>query len=181
MIDNVLIEKCEKNLQDKFKYFEDVALFNQEKVLKAFQKNKIALRHFVGTSGYGYGDEGRDVLNNVVADIFNAQQAICSPNIVSGTHALSLCLYGVLRPGDKVLCISGRPYDTLNDVIFGDNNGSLKDYGIEFTCVDLKDDFINNIDLVKEGRADVMKMVSGVYSIENALDAFKALSHNDGT
>ncbi len=143
MIDNVLIEKCEKNLQDKFKYFEDVALFNQEKVLKAFQKNKIALRHFVGTSGYGYGDEGRDVLNNVVADIFNAQQAICSPNIVSGTHALSLCLYGVLRPGDKVLCISGRPYDTLNDVIYGDNNGSLKDYGIEFTCVDLKDDFIN--------------------------------------
>ena len=143
MIDYELINKCEQALQDKFKYFEDVALFNQEKILKAFQKNKIALRHFVGTSGYGYGDEGRDVLNNVVADIFSAQQAICSPNIVSGTHALSLCLYGVLRPGDKVLCVSGTPYDTLNDVIYGEGNGSLKDYGVEFTCIELKDGFIN--------------------------------------
>ena len=149
MIDNQLIIDCENKLQKQFEYFEDVALFNQEKVLKAFQNNRLALRHFVGTTGYGYGDEGRDTLNKVVADIFNAEQAICTANIVSGTHALSLCLYGVLRPGDKALCISGTPYDTLRDVIYGENNGSLKDYGIEFTCIDLKDDLINK-DAIKQ-------------------------------
>ena len=110
--------------------------------MNAFKKNNLALRHFSGTTGYGYGDEGRDVLNNVIADIFKAEKAICSPNIVSGTHALSLCLYGVLMPNDKVLCITGTPYDTLNDVIYGENIGSLKDYGIEFTCIELKNDSI---------------------------------------
>ena len=143
MIDNILIEQCEKELANKFKQFEDVALFNQEKVLNAFKKNQIALRHFSGTSGYGYDDEGRDALNKVVADVFCAEKAICSPNIVSGTHALSLCLYGVLMPKDKALCITGKPYDTLQDVIYGENIGSLKDYGVEFTCIDLKDDKVD--------------------------------------
>lgn len=138
MIDNNLIENCEKQLEKQFKYFEDVALFNQEKVLNSFKKNHLALRHFVGTTGYGYGDEGRDMLNNVFADVFKADKAICSPNIVSGTHALSLCLFGVLMPGDKALCITGTPYDTLNDVIYGKNNGSLADYNVDFTCIELK-------------------------------------------
>ncbi len=140
MIDEILINNCEQKLCEKYKYFEDISLFNQEKVLNAFKKNNLALRHFSGTTGYGYGDEGREVLNKVVADIFKAEKAICSPNIVSGTHALSLCLYGVLMPNDKVLCITGKPYDTLNDVIYGKNIGSLKDYGIEFTCIELKND-----------------------------------------
>ena len=192
MIDNILIEKCEQNLQDKFKYFEEVALFNQEKVLKAFQKNKIALRHFVGTTGYGYGDEGREVLNNVVADIFCAEQAICSPNIVSGTHALSLCLYGVLRPGDKVLCVSGTPYDTLNDVIYGEGNGSLKDFGIEFTCIDLKNGLINKDEIKKYfDKNDQPKMVymqrsrgyewrnaMSIDEIKNAVNFVKSLDFN---
>ncbi len=143
MIDNNLIENCEKQLEKQFKYFEDVALFNQEKVLNSFKKNHLALRHFVGTTGYGYGDEGRDMLNNVFADVFKADKAICSPNIVSGTHALSLCLFGVLMPGDKALCITGTPYDTLNDVIYGKNNGSLADYNVEFTCIELKNDKID--------------------------------------
>lgn len=143
MIDLKLIEKCELELLDKFKYFEEVALFNQEKVLKSFQKHRLALRHFTGTTGYGYGDEGREGLNSVFADIFKAEQAICSPSIVSGTHALSLCLFGVLMPGDKALCISGTPYDTLQDVINGDNIGSLKDYGISFTSIPLKNDLID--------------------------------------
>lgn len=124
------IKECEKNLKSKFEYLEDVSLFNQEKVLNAFKKNKISLRHFNGTTGYGYGDEGRDTLNSLVADIFNAETAICSPNIVSGTHALSLSLFGILRPNDVVLSISGKPYDTLNDVINGENIGSLKDFGV---------------------------------------------------
>ncbi len=149
MIDINLIQKCEKELKEKFKYFEDIAMFNQEKVLNSFQNNRLALRHFYGTSGYGYGDEGRDTLNKVVADIFKAEKAICSPNIVSGTHALSLSLYGVLRPHDTVLCVTGEPYDTLNDVIFGENNGSLKDFNISFKCIPLKDDKIDKDEITK--------------------------------
>lgn len=149
MIDINLIKKCENKIKDKFQFFEDVATFNQEKVLKAFQRSRLALRHFTGTSGYGYGDEGRDTLNEVVANIFKAEKAICSPNIVSGTHALSLCLYGVLRPNDTVLCISGEPYDTLNDVIFGENVGSLKDFNIDFKCIALKNNKIDK-ETIKE-------------------------------
>ncbi len=143
MIDYKLILRCEKALKDKFEYFEDIALYNQEKVLDAFKENRLALRHFTGTSGYGYGDEGRETLNKVVADVFKAEQAICSPTIVSGTHALSLCLYGVLRPGNSVLCITGTPYDTLNDVIFGEGNGSLNDFNIKFDCISLNEDKID--------------------------------------
>ena len=146
MIDDKIINICEDKLQNSFKKLEDIALYNQEKVLSVFQKNRIALRHFVGTTGYGYNDEGRDTLNKVYADVFKAQSAICSPNIVSGTHALSLCLFGVLKPGSRALCITGKPYDTLNDTIYGENNGSLKDYGVKFDCIDLKD---GNIDTEK--------------------------------
>ena len=143
MIDNNLISKCEKELDSKFKSLEEIALFNQEKILQAFKKNQIALRHFVGTSGYGYGDEGREMLNKLVADVFKAEQAICSPSIVSGTHALSLCLFATTRPGDTILSITGTPYDTLNDVINGENIGSLKDYGVSFSSINLLDDKIN--------------------------------------
>ncbi len=149
MIDEQLINKCEEELSAQFKYFEEIALYNQEKVLNAFQNNRLALRHFVGTSGYGYGDEGRDVLNQVVADIFKAEKAICTPNIVSGTHALSLCLFGVLRPGDNALCITGAPYDTLHDVIYGKGNGSLLDYGVSFESLQLKNGAIDK-DAIKD-------------------------------
>ncbi len=143
MIDLNLIESCEDKLKNYYKNIEDIALFNQQKVLNAFKKNKIALRHFSTSSGYGYGDDGRDTLNNLFADIFNCQKAICSPYIVSGTHAISLSLYGVLRPNDKVLSITGEPYDTLQDIIYGEGNGSLKDYNISFDCIELVDGKIN--------------------------------------
>ena len=138
-----IIENCEKKLSNQFKILEDIALYNQEKVLKAFQNNQIALRHFSGSSGYGYGDEGRDKLNQLFADIFGAEMAICSPNIVSGTHAISLALYGILRPNNKVLAISGQPYDTLLDVIYKDGVGSLKDFGVQFDSIPLKNDKID--------------------------------------
>ena len=139
MININLINQCEKELTDKFARLEDIALFNQEKVLKAFQKNKLALHHFSGSTGYGYDDQGRDLLSKVFADVFKTESSVCSPTIVSGTHALALALYGVLRPSDEILCVSGKPYDTLYDVIYGKGNGSLEDYNIKFNCINLKD------------------------------------------
>lgn len=139
MIDINLIENCEKELEPQFKAAEDIALYNQKKVLDAFKKHRIALRHFAPSTGYGYGDEGRDALNAVFADIFGAEAAVCSPAITCGTHAISLCLYGVLRPGDVVLSITGEPYDTLKDVVNGEGGGTLKDYGIKFESIPLID------------------------------------------
>ena len=144
MIDYKVIKTAEEFLTKSFKELEDIALFNQEKVLNAFKKNQVALRHFSGTTGYGYGDEGRECLNKILADIFKAESAICSPTIASGTHALSLCLFGILRPGDRMLAITGEPYDTLTDVIKGENIGSLKDFGVLYDCIPLKN---NKIDL----------------------------------
>ena len=155
-----IIENAEKELQPYFKKLEDIALLNQEKVLKSFQKNHIALRHFSGSSGYGYGDDGRETLNKLFADIFGAEKALCSPNIVSGTHALTLCLYGVLRPNDKVLSVSGQPYDTLQDVINGDGNGSLKDFGVSFDYIPLVNDQFNYEEIKKYlSKNDKVKMV----------------------
>lgn len=134
------IEECEKKLSDKFKSVDEIAYFNQVKVLNAFNKHKVALRHFNGTTGYGYDDEGRDCLGRLYADSFGAEAGIVSPHIVSGTHALTVALFGLLRPNDTLLCISGMPYDTLRGVIFGENNGSLKDFGVNFEYCDLKED-----------------------------------------
>ena len=159
MTDLNLINNCEKKLRRKFEVVEEIALYNQNKVLEAFKKNKIALRHFCGTSGYGYGDEGRDTLNKVVADIFGAEAAICSPLMVSGTHALSSCLFGVLRPGDSVLSITGEPYDTLSDVIRGENIGSLADLGISFYTVPLKNNKIDKNLIIKQIHSTKPRMI----------------------
>ena len=135
-----LIRESEAELQEKFAFADDISEYNQEKVLKAFQAHSIALRHFNGSTGYGYGDEGRFTLGEVYAKSMGAQSGLVSPALLSGTHALTVALFGVLRTGDDVLCVSGMPYDTLRGVIYGDGNGSLKDFGISFTCVDLTQD-----------------------------------------
>ena len=131
------IEQCENKLKNKFKTVDDVAYFNQVKVLNAFREHKVALRHFNGTTGYGYDDEGRDCLGKLYASVFGAESGIVSPHLLSGTHALTVALFGLLRPGDTLFCISGMPYDTLRGVIFGEDNGSLKDFGINFEYVNL--------------------------------------------
>lgn len=136
---NKLIQDCEQELAAQFEVVNDISLFNQEKVLNAFKENRIALRHFSGTTGYGYDDIGRDALSALFATVFSAEKAIVSPLIASGTHAISLALFGILRPGDVLLSVCGMPYDTLEEVIFGKNNGSLSDFGISFEKVD----FIN--------------------------------------
>ena len=135
-----IINECEKELSQSFKTVENIALSNQEKVLNAFQNNRIALRHFAPTSGYGYDDIGRDTLCALFADVFHTEKAIVSPLIANGTHALTLALFGVLRPNDTLLYISGTPYDTLENVIGGKDIGSLKDFGISFAQTELKKD-----------------------------------------
>ena len=132
-----LIKQSEEKLKIQFEKADEISEFNQEKVLKAFNNKGIALRHFNGTTGYGYGDDGRFALGEVYAEVFGGEAGIVSPALLSGTHALTVALFGVLRTGDNVLCISGMPYDTLRGVIYGDGNGSLKDYGISFDCVEL--------------------------------------------
>ncbi len=132
------IKECESKLSEKFEYIDDVAYYNQTKVLKAFEEYKVALRHFNGTTGYGYDDEGRDALGKLYAKSFGAEAGIVSPHLLSGTHALTVALFGLLRPGDAFLCVSGMPYDTIRGVIFGENNGSLKDFGVKFEYCELK-------------------------------------------
>lgn len=134
-----LIDECEELLKEDFKRIDDIAYFNQVKVIKSFAENKVAVRHFNGTTGYGYGDEGRDCLGKLYASAFGGESGIVSPHLLSGTHALTVALFGLLRPSDVVLCISGMPYDTLRGVIFGENNGSLKDFGIKFDYCNLID------------------------------------------
>ena len=154
-----MIEKSEQKLANYFKKADEIAQFNQEKVLNAFNKRGIALRHFNGTTGYGYGDDGRFALGQVYADAFGAEAGIVSPALLSGTHALTVALFGVLRTGDSVLCISGMPYDTLRGVIYGDGNGSLKDYGITFDCVDLDEN----------GKFDKSAIEKGVKRLKSSL------------
>ena len=132
-----LIKESEKELEEAFRFADEISEYNQEKVLKAFQRHRVALRHFNPSTGYGYGDEGRFVLGDVFACSLGAEAGIVSPALLSGTHALTVALFGVLRPGDAVLAVSGMPYDTIRGVIFGEGNCSLKDFGVAFEKTDL--------------------------------------------
>lgn len=133
-----LLLKAEQECAKQFEAIDTTAYANQVKVLQAFQKQKLALRHFASTTGYGYDDAGRDTLSKVFSEIFQAENAIVSPLIASGTHALTLMLFGILRPGDTLLSISGDVYDTLQGVIEEKGTGSLKDFGIHFEKIALK-------------------------------------------
>ncbi|MCH5146966.1 MAG: methionine gamma-lyase family protein [Clostridiales bacterium] len=173
MRDNKLfIESCEEKLKDKFKAMDDTAYFNQVKVLKAFEECRIALRHFNGSTGYGYDDEGRDTLGKLYALSFGAEAGIVSPHLLSGTHALTVALFGLLRPNDTLLCISGMPYDTIRGVIFGENNGSLKDFGVKFDYCELKSGEFD-YKLIKEKLDKSVKVVyiqrSRGYELRDAL------------
>ena len=152
------IEQCENRLKERFKQVDDIAYDNQAKVLNAFREHKVALRHFNGTTGYGYDDEGRDCLGKLYASVFGAESGIVSPHLLSGTHALTVALFGLLRPNDTLFCISGMPYETLRGVIFGENNGSLKDFGINFEFIDLIDGKFN-FEEIKQKFNDNVKVV----------------------
>ena len=170
-IDN-LIENVKDQLKTQFAECDDIALYNQNKVLEAFRKNKIALRHFNATTGYGYDDAGRDTLNRLFADTFGAEDALVSPYFTTGTHTISTALFGLLRPGDTLLSISGAPYDTLIDVISGNNIGSLKDFGIDYRQVNLtengKFDNIKIKDSLQSPHSVIYIQRSRGYSFRNA-------------
>lgn len=118
---------------------EKTADWNQQKMLAAFIKNGVSESHFAGSTGYGYGDRGREALDRVFADALGAEDALVRHNYTCGTHALTVALFGVLRPGDTMLCVTGLPYDTMRTVIglTGSGNGSLKEFGIRYEQVDL--------------------------------------------
>ncbi len=136
------IQELENSLTDQFKRVEEVAFKNQKKVVEAFRECRVSNSMFAGSTGYGYDDFGRDNLAKVFATIFGAEKALISPILTCGTHAISTALFGILRPNDVMLSISGKPYDTLTDTLFGKGNGSLEDYKIKFEKIELvNDDF----------------------------------------
>ena len=145
-------EKALLKCSEKFAEIDRITEFNQQRVLKAFIDNGVSESHFAGSTGYGYGDRGREVLDEVTAQIFGAEDALIRHSFASGTHTLSVMLFGVLRPGDTVLCATGVPYDTIHSVIglTGEGMGSLKDFGIGFEIVELKEDGTVDLDELKK-------------------------------
>ena len=137
------VYECENKLKDIYKKYEHISFYNSMKVLKAFHDNHVSTESFNGTTGYGYNDYGRDTVENVYKDVFGCEDALVRTQLISGTHALTVALAAMLRPGDIMLSISGKPYDTLDKVIgITPNPSSLASYGIKYEQVDLiNDDF----------------------------------------
>lgn len=159
-----LAETSLKDISGVVERIDKIKEYNQIKVLKAMQEERLSDSHFTNTTGYGYGDIGRDTLERIYARVFKAEDALVRPHITSGTHAISLALAGNLRPGDTLLSVTGKPYDTLLQIIGieGENLGSLKDYGINYKQIDLKED--NKIDI--DRAVDCIKNDSTIKMIE---------------
>lgn len=136
-----LAAKVEEQVREQHEAVDMRAFINQQKVLKAFKDNQVTDYHLNPSTGYGYDDEGRDNLERIYAQVFGAESAIVRQQIISGTHAITLSLFGVLRPGDEFVYITGKPYDTLQSIVDGGDKdtGSLKDFGIKYSHVDLID------------------------------------------
>jgi len=147
-----LIDSAEKSILPQLERIEEICQINQMKVMKAFSDNKVSEAHFASTTGYGYDDLGRDTLDKVYAQVFDCEDALVRFNFISGTHTISTALFGVLRPGDMLVAITGKPYDTLEEVIgiAGDEgNGSLKDFGVSYRQVDLLPDGEPDFEAIK--------------------------------
>lgn len=171
-----IIENAELKVQNQFKYIDKVKEYNQEKVLNAFRKNKIGAEHFSSVSGYGHDDLGREALDNVFADIFNAEKAVVRTQFVSGTHALACCLFGNLRYGDKLISVAGAPYDTMEEVIGkrGDKKSSLAGHGVSYEEVPLKNGFDVDFEAIEKAIDEKTTMIliqrSRGYSLRNSLN-----------
>lgn len=140
MIDK-LVNEVEEEIKEQFIIEENIELANSRKVLQAFKKFNISEAHLQGTTGYGYGDMGRDTIEELYAEIFKAEDALVRSQFISGTHTIATCIFGILRPGDTVLSINGKPYDTLDETLgIRENPSSLKAFGVKYEQIDL----INN-------------------------------------
>ncbi len=149
-IDENLLEiskKCEEEIKTELKKIDDICMFNSMKVLNAFHEENISEIHFNPSTGYGYNDIGRDKIEDVYKRIFKCEDALVRTQFISGSHALTVCLFGLLRPNDTLLSITGKPYDTLDEVIgITPNDSSLKSFGVNYEQIDLVD---NNFDFKK--------------------------------
>lgn len=145
-------EECEQLLRPVFKRIEEIAAYNEAKVLAAFGRHKISAAHLTGSNGYGYDDLGRDTLDKVYADVMGTEDALVRHTFVSGTHALTVALFGVLRTGDRMVAVTGAPYDTLEEVIGlrGEGCGSLRDFGVSYDQVDLLPDGTPDYESIKK-------------------------------
>ena len=151
----------EKNLKDRFAKIDEVAEYNQLKVVKAMQDNRVSAGCFNYVSGYGYDDQGRDTLEKVYASIFHTESALVRPQITCGTHALSLALAANLRPGDELLAPAGKPYDTLEEVIgIRPSNGSLAEYGVTYSQVDLLENGTFDYENIKKAINEKTKLIA---------------------
>ncbi len=170
-----LSDKAINLCSDIFKNIDETSEYNQLKVLKAFIDNGVSESHFTFSTGYGYGDRGRDILDKVFAQSMGAEDAIVRHNFVSGTHALTVALFGILRPSDTMLCVTGTPYDTLKGVIgMGeDTSGSLREYGIKYNQIDFTPEGEIDYEKIKAKLDDNIKMIyiqrSRGYSLRQSL------------
>lgn len=157
---NKSIDKIEEEISDVFKKINEIAFINSQKVIEAFWKENISESHFMSSTGYGYGDIGRDALERVYADIFHAEDALVRNQFISGTHALSTAFFALLRPNDILLSITGKPYDTLDSVIgFNDNSSSLKSFGIKYEQIDLLNDDFDYKKIEERINKDKVKLI----------------------
>ncbi len=159
-----ILEASKKALElcaDELNKIDEIQEYNQHKMIKAFQEANVSESAFAGSTGYGYDDRGRDMLDRVYAYAFDAEDALVRHNFVSGTHTLTVALFGMLRPGDKMLCVTGMPYDTLRSAIGieGNYSGSLIDFGIEYSHVDLKSDGTVDYEAIENTVDDTYKMI----------------------
>jgi cystathionine beta-lyase family protein involved in aluminum resistance len=151
----------EKDMEAVLREIDAIREYNQMKVIRAMQNHKLSDSHFAGTTGYGYDDRGREILDAVYAEIFKAEDALVRHQIVSGTQALAICMYGVLRPGDELLSVSGKPYDTLEEVIGirGSGAGSLKEFGVAYRQVELLEDGSIDLEGIRRAINDRTRLV----------------------
>lgn len=163
-ISKKVIEYCnskEALIKDRFDEIDRVCEYNQMKVIRAMQKNRLGEAHFAGTTGYGYNDIGRDCLEAIYADCFRTEAALVRAQITCGTHALATALFGNLRPGDELLAPAGKPYDTLEEVIgIRPSRGSLKEYGVSYRQVDLLSDGGFDYPAIKEAINEKTKLIA---------------------
>ncbi len=169
-----LINKCEKEVQEEFRKINEICEYNSLKVLKAFHDNNLSEVHFNETTGYGYDDIGRETIEKIYSQIFSVEDSLVRGQFISASHALNVTLFGILRPGDILLSISGKPYDTLDEVIgIRDNPSSLKSFGVKYEQIDLIDNDFDYDKIAKRVEKKDIKLIeiqrSRGYALRNSI------------